>query len=144
MGAPGEGPRWLRAKVSDAKTGKVKVNVNIPIGLVTVGLNVAAGELVSGDQTFQAGASYPSPPGSMATSGEHRGGINPPSSPSPMPPSSILHSIFYILYSTFSFRQPPRDRNTRPVTDLLKKPRGLLDILVSPTRQVDNNYFILR
>jgi polyhydroxyalkanoate synthesis regulator phasin len=41
-GAPSEGPRWLRAKVSDAKTGKVKVNVNIPIGLVTVGLKFGA------------------------------------------------------------------------------------------------------
>lgn len=37
-----EGPRWLRAKVTDTKTGKVKVNVNIPIGLVTVGLKFGA------------------------------------------------------------------------------------------------------
>jgi hypothetical protein len=41
-GVPPEGPRWLRAKVSDVKTGKVKVNVNIPIGLVTVGLKFGA------------------------------------------------------------------------------------------------------
>jgi hypothetical protein len=34
--------RWFRVRVSDAATGKAKVNVNIPIGLVHVGLKVGA------------------------------------------------------------------------------------------------------
>ena len=34
--------RWFRVRVSDAATGRAKVNVNIPIGLVHVGLKVGA------------------------------------------------------------------------------------------------------
>ena len=34
--------RWFRVRVTDAATGKTKVNVNIPIGLVNVGLKVGA------------------------------------------------------------------------------------------------------
>lgn len=34
--------RWFRVRVTDAVTGKAKVNVNIPIGLVHVGLKVGA------------------------------------------------------------------------------------------------------
>ena len=34
--------RWFRVRVTDAATGKAKVNVNIPIGLVHVGLKVGA------------------------------------------------------------------------------------------------------
>jgi hypothetical protein len=34
--------RWLRVRVSDMDTGKVTVNVNLPIGLVDVGLRMGA------------------------------------------------------------------------------------------------------
>lgn len=34
--------RWFRVRVTDAATGRPKVNVNIPIGLVHVGLKVGA------------------------------------------------------------------------------------------------------
>ncbi len=34
--------RWLRIRVTDAATGKSKVNVNIPMGLVNVGLKMGA------------------------------------------------------------------------------------------------------
>ena len=34
--------RWLRVRVTDRASGKVKVNVNIPIGLVDVGLKMGA------------------------------------------------------------------------------------------------------
>ena len=34
--------RWLRVRVTDRMTGKVKVNVNIPVGLVDVGLKMGA------------------------------------------------------------------------------------------------------
>ncbi len=34
--------RWLRVRVTDSVSGKAKVNVNIPIGLVQVGLKVGA------------------------------------------------------------------------------------------------------
>ena len=34
--------RWFRVRVTDQLTGKTKVNVNIPIGLVNVGLKVGA------------------------------------------------------------------------------------------------------
>jgi hypothetical protein len=35
-------PRWLRVRVMDRTTGKTKVNVNIPVGLVDVGLKMGA------------------------------------------------------------------------------------------------------
>ena len=34
--------RWLRIRVTDANSGKSKVNVNIPMGLVNVGLKMGA------------------------------------------------------------------------------------------------------
>ena len=47
-GAPGPKPspsttgRWFRVRVTDLKTGRRKVNVNIPLGLVDVGLKMGA------------------------------------------------------------------------------------------------------
>jgi hypothetical protein len=41
MGAPGA-PRWFRVRVTDLNTGKSKVNVNIPMSLVNVGLKMGA------------------------------------------------------------------------------------------------------
>lgn len=35
-------PRWFRVRVTDLGTGKNKVNVNIPMGLVNVGLRMGA------------------------------------------------------------------------------------------------------
>lgn len=35
-------PRWFRVRVTDTKTGKNKVNVNIPMGLVNVGMKMGA------------------------------------------------------------------------------------------------------
>lgn len=35
-------PRWFRVRVTDLRTGKNKVNVNIPVGLVTVGMKMGA------------------------------------------------------------------------------------------------------
>jgi SHOCT-like domain len=35
-------PRWLRVRVTDRTTGKTKVNVNVPVGLVEVGLKMGA------------------------------------------------------------------------------------------------------
>jgi hypothetical protein len=35
-------PRWFRVRVTDLRTGKNKVNVNIPMGLVNVGLRMGA------------------------------------------------------------------------------------------------------
>lgn len=35
-------PRWFRVRVSDLETGKDKVNVNIPMGLVNVGIKMGA------------------------------------------------------------------------------------------------------
>lgn len=32
---------WLRVRVTDMNTGRTKVNVNLPIGLVDAGLNIA-------------------------------------------------------------------------------------------------------
>jgi hypothetical protein len=34
--------RWLRVRVTDRASGKLKVNVNIPVGLVDVGLKMGA------------------------------------------------------------------------------------------------------
>jgi hypothetical protein len=39
--APGEG-RWLRVRVTDLNSGKASVNVNLPVGLVNVGLRMGA------------------------------------------------------------------------------------------------------
>ncbi len=42
-GAGGEGGgRWLRLRVSDTRSGKTRVNLTIPIGLVNMGLAVGA------------------------------------------------------------------------------------------------------
>jgi hypothetical protein len=38
-GSPG---RWFRVRVTDMRTGKSKVNVNIPMGLVNVGMRMGA------------------------------------------------------------------------------------------------------
>lgn len=35
-------PRWLRVRVTDRTSGKIKVNVNIPVGLIDVGLKMGA------------------------------------------------------------------------------------------------------
>ncbi len=35
-------PRWFRVRVTDTRTGKNKVNVNIPMSLVNVGLKMGA------------------------------------------------------------------------------------------------------
>lgn len=40
--AEGAKPRWFRVRVTDTRTGKRKVNVNIPFGLVSVGLRMGA------------------------------------------------------------------------------------------------------
>ncbi len=40
-GTAGEG-RWLRLRVSDTRSGKTRVNLTIPIGLVNMGLAVGA------------------------------------------------------------------------------------------------------
>ena len=32
---------WLRVRVTDMKSGKAKVNVNLPLGLVDAGMNIA-------------------------------------------------------------------------------------------------------
>jgi hypothetical protein len=41
-GVSGNGGRYFRIRVSDAATGKSKVNVNIPMNLVNVGLRMGA------------------------------------------------------------------------------------------------------
>ncbi|MEN8173275.1 MAG: hypothetical protein ABFS03_10395 [Chloroflexota bacterium] len=38
---PGGG-RWLRVRVSDTRSGKSKVNVNLPLSLIDAGLNIAS------------------------------------------------------------------------------------------------------
>jgi hypothetical protein len=38
----GGGARWLRVRVSDTVTGKSKATVNLPLGLVDAGLNIAS------------------------------------------------------------------------------------------------------
>ncbi len=40
--SPSTRGRWLRVRVTDMKSGKRKVNVNIPLGLVDVGLKMGA------------------------------------------------------------------------------------------------------
>ncbi len=41
---PAEGgqPRWFRVRITDLRTGKNKVNVNIPMALVNVGIKMGA------------------------------------------------------------------------------------------------------
>jgi hypothetical protein len=39
---PGGEARWFRVRVTDLATGKTKVNVNIPMGLVNVGIKMGA------------------------------------------------------------------------------------------------------
>jgi hypothetical protein len=39
---PGGEARWFRVRVTDMATGKTKVNVNIPMGLVNVGIKMGA------------------------------------------------------------------------------------------------------
>ena len=38
----GGGARWLRVRVTDMATGKSKATVNLPLGLVDAGLNIAS------------------------------------------------------------------------------------------------------
>ena len=38
----GGGARWLRVRVTDMATGKAKATVNLPLGLVDAGLNIAS------------------------------------------------------------------------------------------------------
>ncbi|HHH82373.1 MAG TPA: hypothetical protein ENL35_05250 [Chloroflexi bacterium] len=38
----GQGPRWLRVRVQDLRTGKESVRVNLPISLVNVGMRMGA------------------------------------------------------------------------------------------------------
>lgn len=40
--APAGTARWFRVRVTDLRTGKNKVNVNIPMGLVNVGIKMGA------------------------------------------------------------------------------------------------------
>lgn len=39
---PGGGGRWLRIRVTDTSTGRAKATVNLPLGLVDAGLNIAS------------------------------------------------------------------------------------------------------
>jgi len=41
-GAPSSDSRWFRVRVTDLRSGRSKVNVNIPMGLVNVGLKMGA------------------------------------------------------------------------------------------------------
>ncbi len=41
-GPAGASARWVRIRVTDEKTGRAKVNINLPIGLVNLGLKVGA------------------------------------------------------------------------------------------------------
>jgi hypothetical protein len=41
-GPSGRRPKWFRVHVTDLTTGKRKVNVNIPMGLVNVGMRLGA------------------------------------------------------------------------------------------------------
>lgn len=42
MAVVGSEARWFRVRVTDLATGKTKVNVNIPMGLVNVGIKMGA------------------------------------------------------------------------------------------------------
>ena len=39
---PGGQARWMRVRVTDLNTGRAKVNINLPIGLVSAGMKVGA------------------------------------------------------------------------------------------------------
>ena len=39
---PGGQARWMRIRVTDLKTGRAKVNVNLPMGLVSFGMKMGA------------------------------------------------------------------------------------------------------
>src|SRR5260221_4166927 len=39
---PARDPRWLRVRVTDLKTSQAKVNVNLPMSLVSVGIKMGA------------------------------------------------------------------------------------------------------
>jgi len=39
---PGRSPRWLRVRVTDTDSGRPRVNVRLPIGLVNLGLKLGA------------------------------------------------------------------------------------------------------
>jgi hypothetical protein len=41
-GGPKRTPRQLRVRITDVNTGRAKVNVNIPMGLVNIGLKMGA------------------------------------------------------------------------------------------------------
>ena len=45
-------PRWFRVRVTDVNTGRNKVNINIPMGLVNVGIKMGArfAPEIEGDQ----------------------------------------------------------------------------------------------
>ena len=56
---PGGQARWMRVRVTDLNTGRSKVNVNLPMGLVSVGMKIGARfapemEGVDLDEIFQA------------------------------------------------------------------------------------------
>jgi hypothetical protein len=56
---PGGQARWMRVRVTDLNTGRAKVNVNLPMGLVNVGMKVGARfapemEDIDLDEIFQA------------------------------------------------------------------------------------------
>jgi len=40
--AAGSSPRWFRVRVTDLRTGKNKMNINIPMALVDVGIRMGA------------------------------------------------------------------------------------------------------
>lgn len=42
MAVGGGDTRWFRVRITDLATGKTKVNVNVPMGLVNVGLKMGA------------------------------------------------------------------------------------------------------
>lgn len=40
--SPHQKPRWLRVRVTDLETGKHKVNINLPMGLMDIGAKIGA------------------------------------------------------------------------------------------------------
>lgn len=50
--SPATSGKWFRVRVTDLKTGKRKVNVNIPLGLVDVGLKMGAKFAPAGLEEF--------------------------------------------------------------------------------------------
>jgi hypothetical protein len=46
--------RWLRVRVTDMQTNKTKVNVNLPMSLVNVGIRMGARFISTKDSTFDA------------------------------------------------------------------------------------------